>query len=229
MLNILTYNVAQGKYDLSGLNKTITSSGAQIICLQEYNNKVKQHIKLGSNYNLIEPGGKQGFFRNVIYTKLPIIEVNFLPTSGEIRNIIMIKVKFKKCVITILNLHLSAGRDLNKSNQRQTQLNDLFKNITNVKYGIIIGDFNLINDEIPWSNNISPWYKWNVAPLIPTYCSTNLCVKSNLRFRYPFDRCIYQKLTLVNFKLIGNKSKNSDHYGVIYTFTTQNSSSCIIM
>lgn len=226
-LSILTYNVAKGQFQPKDINRIVAKHKPDIICLQEFNSKVKDQLNFTKDYNIKEPKGKQGWFKNVTYSKYQIVQYIQFPTVDETRQILGIHIKLKGHNFWIINVHLSAGRnnDAKRKKQLASLLNNIKQNLNDPAHIVIVGDFNLDADEQ------FTFKSYKTAPLVGTYCNTNCCIKNeNIgTFNHPFDRCVYKGLHLShNPQLVGLDTKCSDHFGVIYTFGSKSESSCTI-
>lgn len=227
MVLVLTYNCNQGKGNVKNLCKLIKNSQADIICLQEFNDTIKSSLIL-NQYTLIEPPGNQGWFKNVIYTKLSIRgSPTYLSLNNMKRQIPIVSLRYGRNVINVACLHLSAG--IEKYIDRQNELATILRFMKNRKRLLLAGDFNMRSDEkVPISLNCSK--------LIGTYTSNNPLNKGTKKFNLPFDRVIYRGLQLQNQPiLVGNSSKTkrttaSDHYGLLFKFNLDNNlSQCSLM
>jgi len=222
VVKILTYNCYKGGGNQIALNRHINSVDADVICLQEYTSKVGKSLKL-KGYNFIEPKGKQGFFRNVMYSKYPPTNLEFVTIPNMKRQMPVLTIRKNNINITIACIHLSSGND--KKSNRETEMNFIvqkFKHYTNV---ILAGDFNMRSDE-----TIS---YFDTCPLLPTYCGNN-SLTNGWKFNHPFDRICYKGFRTINGpSIIGDKEKipASDHYGLTCELetTSSNSRQCIIL
>lgn len=221
MFSILTYNCNQGKGNVENLCKIINKSETDIICLQEFTSKIKDKLKL-NGYVLVEPSGKQGWFRNVIYTRLERnLEVSFLKLSTMIRQVPVIKFRYQNKMVTVANIHLSSG--LEKAEVRKGEMSEIFNKIGNANKLIIVGDFNMRENEVVG--------RMRFCDLVGTYCSNNPMNDGNKKFNIPFDRFLYKGVEPVGSTIcIGNKSRKenttpSDHYGLISKFEINNNNS----
>lgn len=213
-IKILSYNCNKGNCKFGEIGDIIKTVNADIICLQEYGQIVAQHLesyKLEDSYVFITSPIYQGWSGNVIYSKLPIIKSRFLELEGKARKTPVITVETLNGNLTIACIHLDPGRNANNMNIRETQYKSLLKKLHNID--IIIGDFNMSVNEIPW-----PPEGWSGTKLIPTYTSDNICNNSTIKFGHPFDRCLYKNLIIENFELVGVNNPASDHYGIEITF-----------
>lgn len=212
MFRVISYNCNKGLCSGS-IGNIITEANADIICLQEFNQVVAEHLipyNLQDSYIFITSPLTQGWSSNVIYSRFPIIKSSILQLSGKSRQTQIVTVSTPNAHITIACIHLDAGRD--NIETRAVQYMTLLDQLSDAH--IIIGDYNMVSNEVPW-----PPIGWNGTELVPTFVSINPCVKSSAIFAYPFDRCLYQGLVLKEFGIIGAVKPASDHYGIALTFT----------
>ena len=216
MISIVTYNCNQGRGNIKRLSKILENSDADVICLQEFNSKVKDNINL-KGYILVEPSIKQGWFKNVIYTKYPPIKISFISLSTLARSVPAIKILVGHKKLTIVNVHLTSGS--NKLDVRQSELRHIFSQIGRPRRIIITGDFNMRADEESPSNDFA------FCTLVPTYCSSNPVNISNFKYEHPFDRFLYRDVSPVSTpNILGNNTRKpsttpSDHYGLLCHFS----------
>lgn len=211
MVRVLSYNCAQGKYDLKKLSVVILKSKPDVICLQEVNARVEPFLKF-KGYIRTDAPGRQGWFSCVTFSKKPPCEVKCITLPKQKRQALGILLKSG----WVFNVHLASGRDAVKT--RSSQLTKLLKSLPTGPEGkvVIVGDFNLAVDEGRWNSRLDR-NQFSAAPLVPTYCSSNLVCKDKRTFDHPFDRCISRGMTCRKTQVIGQKTRISDHFGVCWT------------
>jgi endonuclease/exonuclease/phosphatase family metal-dependent hydrolase len=208
-LRVVTYNCHQGKGNLTQLAREIAITNADIICLQEYNKKVGEALKLGG-YEQVAPKGNQGWFRNIIYTRLPIILRETFGLKDIAREAVAAHVKYNGQQICVVCLHLSSGAEA--AALRGEQLEQLLKR-PHYPNTILIGDFNMRKNEAVETRH------YKSAPLLATYCNDNPCIQAVQKYAHPFDRCLYRGVALIGEpRLLGLATTASDHYGVCFSF-----------
>jgi endonuclease/exonuclease/phosphatase family metal-dependent hydrolase len=214
-ISVLSYNCNKGNCKIGSIGSIITESDPDIICLQEYNQTIALELvpyNLEEKYVFITSNLYQGWSGNVIYSKFPVIKSKFIQNEGKSRVTPIIQVQTAKTIITVACVHLEPGRANTAIRHKQyNRLLDLLAG--NLMPTIIIGDFNMSDNEIQWPPN-----GWGSHQLIPTYTTNNPCVKSPSKFGHPFDRCLYKGLIMDEINLIGVNNPPSDHYGLLAHF-----------
>ena len=218
MLSVLSFNCNKGNCNIDNIGSILHNSNADIICLQEFNQKVAvalQPYKLEENYVFITAPYNQGWSGNVIYSRFPVIKTNYFSLEGKSRLSILARILVNNRNIDIVCIHFDPGR--NNIDIRNRQFNSLIGNFLDSDIPtIIIGDYNMdISEPIDgW-----PPTQWNSPPLFSTYSSNNFCNSSPKRFDHPFDRCLYRGVILTDTKIVGIENIGSDHYGLLVIFT----------
>ncbi len=213
MLSVLTFNCNKGDCFLNNIGFILLSSNADIICLQEFDQKVANSLipyKFEDQYVFITCPLNQGWSSTVIYSKYPVIKSSYTDVKGKSRKNIMIRILFQEKLIDIISIHLDPG--INNKLIRYQQFTQLMREVDINDHVIIAGDFNMRADEIPL------WSEYNQSPLVDTYNSNNLCIKYSGSFSHPFDRFLYKGVKLLDIKLIGTELIGSDHYGLMCIF-----------
>jgi endonuclease/exonuclease/phosphatase family metal-dependent hydrolase len=218
MLSVLTFNCNKGNCNIQNIGKILVDSNADVICLQEFNDKVANSLKqykLENSYVFITSPMNQGWSSNVIYSRFPVIKSKFYDIKGKARQNIHVTVLVNNQNVDVVSVHLESGRSntIIRNEQYTTLLQSVSCNMNN-KPIIVTGDFNMsVNETLPW-----PPINWNSAPILNTFNSENPCTTSYSTFHHPFDRCIYQNLTLLETRVIGIQPVGSDHYGLVNIF-----------
>ena len=238
-LKILTWNLAKGIGDLEEIAKRIEQADIDLCCFQETNGKVEEAIgarfnprvihsdefplpssgesTLDSPWKLIVPSGKQGWIRNCILTRLSISNVRRIDLPYEARDALLCQVELSKnkkgkTTCSVINVHLTSGRE--KTKEREEQLQCLLDQLDLDMSYLILGDYNLARDEHEW-----PPKNFQTFPLVDTYCHTNpVNQDQKWHFHHPFDRCLYRGFLQIGGEpiLLGHDFRASDHFGVIY-------------
>jgi len=221
MLSVLSFNCNKGNCNVDNIGPLLINSNADIICLQEFNQKVAislQPYKLEEKYVYITAPFNQGWSSNVIYSRFPVIKSNYFPLEGKSRLSILARILVNNNILDIVCVHFDPGRNNIDIRNRQftSLLNTFFSSSIPT---IIIGDYNM---DISEPNDGWPPNQWNSPPLFSTYSSYNLCNSSPGRFDHPFDRCLYRGVVLTDTKIIGMETIGSDHYGLLVSFTIGN-------
>ena len=239
-IKVLTWNLAKGIGDLGEIAKRIEQSNVDVCCFQETNGKVEEAIgrrfnpriihsddplstdlpsDSTSEWTLVVPSGKQGWIRNSLLTRLPINKLSRIDLPHEVRDALLCQVEINigkknqtKITCTIINLHLTAGRE--KTKEREEQLQCLLDQLDLDANYLILGDYNLARDEHVW-----PPKNFETFPLVDTYCYTNPMNQGQpFHYRHPFDRCLYRGFLQIGGDpiILGHDFKASDHFGVIF-------------
>jgi endonuclease/exonuclease/phosphatase family metal-dependent hydrolase len=221
MFSVLTFNCDKGNCNIDNIGPILRDSNADVICLQEFNQKVAIALlpyKLEEQYVFITAPLNQGWSSNVIYSRFPVIKSNNYTVEGKSRLSILARVLVANNPVDIVCVHLDPGRS--NVDIRARQFTSLLSNFPESSIPTIItGDYNM---DITEPRSGWPVPNWNSPPLLPTFSSTNACNTSPGKFAHPFDRCLYRNITLLNTKVVGTENVGSDHYGLLTTFQIGN-------
>ena len=218
MFSVLTFNCNKGNCNVKNIGRILIDSNADVICLQEFNEKVATSLiqyNMENSYVFITSPTSQGWSSTVIYSRFPVVKSKYFDIKGKARKNIQVTLSVNNQSINVMTVHLDPGRS--NTAIRMEQYMSVLQNVTNNKDNnptIVTGDFNLsLNEIVAW-----PPKNWNSAPLLNTFSSENPCITSPSTFHHPFDRCIYQDLTLIETRVIGIQPIGSDHYGLLNIF-----------
>lgn len=155
-IRIMSYNIhhgisRDGKLDINKIAEVIRESGAQIVGLQEVDNrfirtffrdqarelaeKLEMHYYFGENFTLFGAG-----YGNAVLSKFPIVNASNLQldSKGEQRGVVSARIDIYGKEVNFLVTHLSLNRSI-----RDTQLQQIRKYIGLLEDEVIlVGDFN---------------------------------------------------------------------------------------
>jgi endonuclease/exonuclease/phosphatase family metal-dependent hydrolase len=155
-IRIMSYNIhhgisRDGKLDINNIAEVIRESGAQIVGLQEVDNrfirtffrdqarelaeKLDMHYYFGENFTLFGAG-----YGNAVLSKFPIVSASNLQldSKGEQRGVVSARIDIHGKEVNFLVTHLSLNRSI-----RDTQLQQIRKYIGLLEDEVIlVGDFN---------------------------------------------------------------------------------------
>lgn len=155
-IRIMSYNIhhgisRDGKLDINNIAKVIRESGAQVVGLQEVDNrfvrtffrdqakelaeKLDMYYYFGENFTLFGAG-----YGNAVLSKFPIVSASNLQldSKGEQRGVVSARIDIHGKEVNFLVTHLSLNRSI-----RDTQLQQIRKYIGLLEDEVIlVGDFN---------------------------------------------------------------------------------------
>lgn len=161
VIKVMTYNIHRGinkngELDLDGIAEVIKNSGAEIIALQEVErfsvrtgfrdqikyvaDKLSMKYAFGKSINILN-----GQYGNGILSKYPIeeYEVSELPSEGEQRILLRAGLNIHGNSISFYNTHLGL-----KQSERDIQIEEIIRRISEDKVFILAGDFNTRVDKL---------------------------------------------------------------------------------
>ena len=152
-ISILSYNILDNdslEKRKEFIVKYLSESNADIICLQEVNESIVDYIREREEFKNYE----------ITTTDLKINNIMFL-TRQKINNISLINLNSSKQALKIvlndqndnevqfIGIHLTSDHQSKADEKRKIQLDVILKNIDKRLPAIIIGDFNITDDNIP--------------------------------------------------------------------------------
>lgn len=204
-MSIISHNICKGRYGYSSFCKLVKRYNPSIICLQEASPKLGEKIRDSiGDYMILQSPGRQGYCSNItlVNTRHIIKEIYSIDIQEVERDALATIVRIGNQELLVVNVHLKSGRGC--PDIRKKQIDRILNNISH-KRCLIVGDWNLSNNEIKW-----PIDGWKSQELKPTYRSNNRHVNSKSKFNHPFDRVLYKGMIVRDFHVI-NGDANSDH------------------
>src|SRR5687767_14578268 len=109
MLSVLTFNCNKGNCNVQNIGRILLESNADVICLQEFNDKVANSLieyKLENSYVFITAPMNQGWFSTVIYSRFPVVKSNYLTLKGKSRRNIQVTLLVNGQFVDVVSIHL---------------------------------------------------------------------------------------------------------------------------
>ncbi|MCY1719359.1 endonuclease/exonuclease/phosphatase family protein [Prolixibacteraceae bacterium Z1-6] len=237
IVKVMSFNVRHctnkdGKLNITRTAKAITDSGADIVLLQEVDNKTgrsdgkDQAYELGKQTGMANVFGKAidfsgGGYGVAVLSKYPILETNntLLPHNPETepRTALWVTVKVGQDTISFVNTHLQSGTKDVDYKTRMQQVGQLKKDILNHPYPVVLGGDLNSHPDFPAYLYLAEFMKTSdKEPYSPTYPGIDPYVKIDYILTYK-PECF----KVLDYRVIDDELV-SDHRPIMATLKLSN-------